>query len=70
MTAQEALKSLVRIAGESPNAHNIKQELAILSALVEKEFPKKLKEGKNHKHDCLDVVCPNCEAEFEAVIRK
>lgn len=51
MNAQEALKSLVRIAGESPNAHNIKPQYTALKELVERVTPKK-PVGKHTSYKC------------------
>lgn len=46
------------------------KSIKLLEEFVDKEKPKKLKNGKNHKSDCLDVCCPTCNSEFECVIRK
>ena len=56
---QEALDKFLRIAGESPNAYNIKPEYMVLKELVDKATPKKPIEEIDSYDDYDYSYCPD-----------
>ena len=65
----EALDELLRIAGESPNAYNIKQQYTALQELVDKATPYKPKlykpmktfNGSDIEQPFYIIKCGKCE---------